>query len=414
MKVAIIGSGISGLVCGYLLYKDFDISIFEANDYIGGHTHTIDITREDGSYAVDTGFIVFNRITYPNFCKLIDQLHIDSQPTLMNFSVRCEKTGLEYGSDSFDTLFAQRRNLLSLSYWRMVREIFLLRQQLFDYIDTATPEMTMGEFLEKHNYSQRFIENFIIPLGASLWSAEPGKIREFPARTFGRFFENHGFLQATNPIQWRVIVGGSSQYVKKLVLPFEQKIFLSTPVTRVRRMNNHVELEFTARPSERFDQVIFATHSDQALEILADPTENERSILGAIPYQENDTILHTDDSLLPRNRKAWSSWNYYIVADQLDKASITYNMNILQSIRAAETFCVSLNIEHKIDTDKVLGRYLYNHPVYMQRSVPAQASHGIISGHNRTHYCGAYWGFGFHEDGVKSGLEVARYFGKSL
>ena len=414
MKVAIIGSGISGLVCGYLLHMDFDISIFEANDYIGGHTHTIDITRGDDSYAVDTGFIVFNRTTYPNFCKLIDQLRVDSQPTLMNFSIRCEKTGLEYGSDSFDTLFAQRRNMLSPSFWRLVLEIFKLRRQLFNYIDSDAPHMTMGEFLAQHNYSQRFMEQFIIPLGASLWSAEPGKIREFPARTFGHFFENHGFLRATNPIQWRVIVGGSNQYVKKLVFPFEEKIYLSTPVTRVRRMNNHVELEFTARPSERFDQVIFATHSDQALEILADPTENERSILGAIPYQKNDTILHTDDSLLPRNRKAWSSWNYYILADQLDKASITYNMNILQSIRAAETFCVSLNMEHKIDGDKVLGRYLYNHPVYMQRSVPAQASHGIISGHNRTHYCGAYWGFGFHEDGVKSGLEVARYFGKSL
>lgn len=414
MKVAIIGSGISGLVCGYLLYKDFDISIFEANDYIGGHTHTIDVSRPNGSYAVDTGFIVFNRTTYPNFCKLIDQLGVASQPTRMNFSVRCENTGLEYGSDSVDTLFAQRRNILSPSYWRMVLEIFRLRRHLADYIASDTPDMSMGDFLAQHSYSQRFIEHFVVPLGASLWSAEPGKIREFPARTFGRFFENHGFLRPTNPIQWRVIAGGSSQYVKRLVLPFKDKIHLSEPVTRVSRTNDYVELDFAKKSPERFDQVIFATHSDQALKILAVPTEDERNILGAIPYQENSTLLHTDDSLLPRSRKAWSSWNYFILADKLDRASITYNMNILQSIRAPETFCVSLNMEHMIDSEKILGRYLYHHPVYMQLSVPAQASHGIISGKNRTHFCGAYWGYGFHEDGVNSGLAVAKYFGKTL
>jgi predicted NAD/FAD-binding protein len=205
MKIAIIGSGISGLVCAHLLHNDYDLSIFEANDYIGGHTHTIDVSRQEGSYAIDTGFIVFNKVTYPNFCKLMDQLGVASQPTRMNFSVRCEKTGLEYGSDSADTLFAQRRNILSPSYWRMVLEIFRLRKHLVEYIASAEPDMPMGEFMSHRNYSQRFIDHFVVPLGASLWSAEPGKILEFPARTFGRFFENHGFLQATNPIQWRVI-----------------------------------------------------------------------------------------------------------------------------------------------------------------------------------------------------------------
>ena len=414
MKIAIIGSGISGLVCGHLLHRDFDLSIFEANEYIGGHTHTIDVSREHGSYAVDTGFIVFNRTTYPNFCKLIDELRIDSQPTRMNFSVRCEKTGMEYGSDSADTLFAQRKNILSPSYWRMVLEIFRLRRQLVAYIDSDEPDMPMGTFLARRNYSQRFIDHFVVPLGASLWSAEPGRIREFPARTFGRFFENHGFLQATNPIQWRVITGGSNQYVKKLVSPFADKIHLATPVTRVHRTGDYVELEFAGRASERFDQVVFATHSDQALAILAAPTENERTILGAVPYQENVTVLHTDDTLLPRNRKTWSSWNYTILSGQVDRAAVTYNMNMLQSIEAAETFCVSLNMQHRIAGDKVLGRYLYHHPVYLERSVTAQASHKIISGQNRTHFCGAYWGYGFHEDGVKSGLAVAEYFGKSL
>ena len=414
MKIAIIGSGISGLVCGHLLYKNFDLSIFEANDYIGGHTHTIDVIRADGSYAVDTGFIVFNEVTYPNFCALIDQLDVASLPTRMNFSVRCEKTGLEYGSDSVNTLFTQRRNILSPSYWRMLLEIFRLRRHLADYIASDAPDMSMGAFLSRHNYSQRFIDHFVVPLGASLWSAEPGKIREFPARTFGRFFENHGFLRATNPIQWRVIVGGSKQYVEKLVSPFAHKIHLSTSVKRVHRTVDYVELEFADRDKERFDQVIFATHSDQALKILADPTEDERTILGAVPYQENVTVLHTDETLLPRNRKAWSSWNYAILPDQAERAAVTYNMNILQSIVAAETFCVSLNMQHRIEAEKILGRYIYHHPVYLERSVTAQAKHGVISGQNRTHFCGAYWGYGFHEDGVKSGLAVGKYFGKSL
>jgi predicted NAD/FAD-binding protein len=414
MKIAIIGSGISGLVCGHLLHRDFDLSIFEANDYIGGHTHTIDVSRPEGSYAVDTGFIVFNEVTYPNFCALIDQLGVASQPTQMNFSVHCEKTGLEYGSDSADTLFAQRRNILSPSYWRMVMEIFKLRRHLAVYLNSDEPDMSMGVFLSRRNYSQRFIDHFVVPLGASLWSAEPGKIREFPARTFGRFFENHGFLKATNPIQWRVISGGSRQYVDKLTEPFIEKIHISTPVTRVHRSEDYVELEFADRDKERFDQVIFATHSDQALKTLADPTDDERIILGAVPYQANDTVLHTDDTLLPRSRKAWSSWNYSILQDQTDRAALTYNMNKLQSIEAAETFCVSLNMYHRIDAGKMLGRYLYQHPVYLEGSVAAQAAHEVISGQHRTHYCGAYWGYGFHEDGVKSGLAVAKYFGKSL
>ncbi len=414
MKIAIIGSGISGLVCAHLLHRDFDLAIFEANDYVGGHTHTIDVTNADSSYAVDTGFIVFNRTTYPNFCKLIDQLGVDSRPTKMNFSVRCEKTGLEYGSDSASTLFAQRKNLLSPSYWRMVLEIFKLRRQLVAYIDSNEPDIPMGEFLTRYNYSQRFIDHFVIPLGASLWSAEPGKILEFPARTFGRFFENHGFLQATNPIQWRVIAGGSKQYVEKLITPFADTIQLSTPVTRVQRHGEYVELEFTNRNKARFDQVIFATHSDQTLSILKDATEDERTILGTVPYQANYTTLHTDKTVLPQNRRAWSSWNYSILQDQADRAAVTYNLNMLQSIKSEETFCVSLNMKHRIAEEKILGRYLYHHPVYLEGSVMAQKSHGVISGQNRTHYCGAYWGYGFHEDGVKSGLNVAKYFGKSL
>ena len=414
MKIAIIGSGISGLVCAHLLHKDFDLAIFEANDYIGGHTHTINVSLDQHSYAVDTGFIVFNRATYPNFCKLIDTLGVDSQKTSMNFSVHCDKTGLEYGSESAATLFAQSKNILSPSYWRMVLEIFQLRRHLNAYLESNDPDMQMGEFLARHKYSQRFIDHFIVPLGASLWSAEPGKIIEFPARTFGRFFENHGFLRATNPIQWLVIKGGSRKYVEKLVSPFAERIHLSTPVIRVTRSEDWVELEFADNDKARFDQVIFATHSDQALGILADPTEDERTILGAVPYQENDTVLHTDHTILPQNRRIWSSWNYAILPEQIDRAAVTYNMNLLQSINTEETFCVSLNMRHRINEKKILGSYIYHHPVYLENSVTAHKSHDLISGRNRTHFCGAYWGYGFHEDGVNSGLAVAKYFGKTL
>ena len=414
MRIAIIGSGISGLVCGHLLHRDYDISLYEANDYVGGHTHTIELNRHDGDYAVDTGFIVFNKVTYPNFCKLLDQLGVASQPTKMSFSVRCERTGLEYGSESVNTLFAQRKNFLSPSFWRMVFEIFKLRRRFVAYLDSSQPDMSMGQFLVRENFSQRFTDHFVVPLGASLWSAEPGKIMEFPARTFGRFFQNHGFLHARNPIEWRVISGGSHQYVKKIIAPFKERIHLCTPVTSVQRTEEYVELGFHDRDPEKFDQVIFATHSDQTLDILAEPTEDEREILGAIPYQENDTVLHVDDTLLPRKRTAWSSWNYWVMKEKDDRASVTYNMNMLQSLRAPETFCVSLNMREKISGRKILRSYQYHHPMYMERSVSAQESHGIISGKNRTHFCGAYWGYGFHEDGVKSALAVTKCFGKKL
>ncbi len=414
MKIAIIGSGISGLVCAHLLHKDFDISVYEANDYIGGHTHTIDVERENGSYAVDTGFIVFNKATYPNFCNLLEKISVAFQPTCMNFSVRCDRTGMEYGSESVNTMFTQRKNILSFPFWRMVLEIFKLRRKLVDFLASNSPDMTMGDFLSQYGFSRRFVDHFVVPLGASLWSAEPGKIRDFPARTFARFFENHGFLQATNPIEWQVISGGSKQYVKQLIAPFADKINVSTSVTSVKRTNEYVELSFSNRPAERFDHVIFATHSDQALEILAEPTEDEQQILGAIPYQENVTFLHTDERILPLDRRAWSSWNYLIQDKRYDRASVTYNMNMLQSLSSHETFCVSLNLEDRIASEKVIGRYLYNHPVYMERSMPAQASHSLISGKNRTHFCGAYWGYGFHEDGVKSALAVGKYFAKTL
>lgn len=414
MRIAIIGSGISGLVCAYLLHKSHDISVFEANDYIGGHTNTVELERPDGVYSVNTGFIVFNEVTYPNFCKLINKLGVATQASNMSFSVRHERTGLEYSSKSFGALLAQQKNILSVSYWRMLREISKFRSKLGAHMDSKTADIDLSEFLQKHRFSQRFIDHFVVLLGASLGSIEPGKIMEFPARTFGRFFENHGFLQTTSPVEWRVISGGSHQYVKKLIASFEDKIELRTPVTHVERAEDYVKLAFSGRPQELFDQVIFATHSDQALRLLEEPTDDELRILRTVPYQENELILHTDESILPLNRNAWSSWNYFLTGEESNGASITYNMNMLQSIQSEETFCLSLNMRDRIEPEKVLGRYQYQHPIFINSSLSLQKSHGIISGNNRTHFCGAYWGDGFHEDGVNSALAVARFFGKKL
>ncbi|MBU0946885.1 MAG: FAD-dependent oxidoreductase [Proteobacteria bacterium] len=413
MKIAIVGSGISGLTAAYLLYKDFDIHVFEANDYSGGHTHTIPVAKEHGKYMVDTGFIVFNETTYPNFCKILHTLKVPSQPTEMTFSVRCRKSGIEYNTHSLNTFFSQRKNLFSPSHYRMIFDIFRFRNQfaeLLQYDDNAVP---LVPFLEEHGYSAQFINLFILPVTAALWSASPDKSRNFPLATFVRFFKNHGFLNIKNPIEWRVIQGGSQTYVQKMSAFFKDQIRLSCPVRRIQRSSDHVSIVHQ-EGSEDFDQVILAVHSDQALALLADPSEKEKEILAAINYQQNEVVLHSDTTMLPQKRSIWASWNYYISAQQQKAATLSYDMNILQGISAPEEFLVSLNQLEGINPDKIIGRYEYQHPVFTPDVPAAQKRHAEISAVNRTHYCGAYWGYGFHEDGVNSGLAVAAYFGKHL
>lgn len=412
MKIAIIGCGISGLTSAFLLHSDHDIEVFEAGDYIGGHTHTIDVCQNSRSYAVDTGFIVFNRVTYPNFCKIMDLLGVESQPTEMTFSVKCERTGLEYSPHTLNTLFIQRKNMLSLPFYRMILDIFRFRREVTG-TDTRDDEVEIGRYLEDRGYSETFIRKFIVPLGSSLWSADPKRFQEFPLNTFVSFFKNHGFLNIQNPFQWLVVRGGSGRYVQKLTAPFQDRIRLNCAVTSVRRSRDYVELSFHGQ-TKRFDHVLIATHSDQALAMLSDPSSAEREILGAIPYQENLTILHTDISLLPIHREIWSSWNYLIPKEDTGRAALTYDMNILQSIQSPDEFCVTLNRPADIDADKEIRRFLYHHPVFTKYAPAAQKRHSEISGINRTHYCGAYWGYGFHEDGVNSALSACKYFGKAL
>ncbi len=413
MKIAIIGSGISGMTAAYLLNDEHDIQVFEANDYIGGHTHTIDVERNSERYAVDTGFIVYNRKTYPNFCTMMDRLGVESQPTEMTFSVKDAHTGLEYSPHTMNTFFAQRRNLLSLSFYRMIYDIFRLRRQLNTVLE-GKEEIEIGRYLKREGYSKKFYDHFIVPLGSSLWSTDPKTFKYFPLRTFVRFFKNHGFLNIIHPFKWLVIKGGSERYVEKLTAAYADKVRLNCAVKRVSRKNDSVELMLHSGKTEQFDHVVLATHSDQALSLLTDASQAEKQILQAIPFQENLAVLHTDSSLLPARNSIWSSWNYLIPKEDTGRACLTYDMNILQSITSPQEFCVTLNRDEDIDADKRIGRYLYHHPVFTKDAIAAQKRHGEISGQNRTHFCGAYWGYGFHEDGVKSALAACEYFGKGL
>lgn len=410
MKIAVIGTGIAGNVAAWHLCKDHDITVYEAGSHVGGHTHTHDIVQNGSHYAIDTGFIVFNDWTYPNFIALLDEIGVASQPTDMGFSSRCETTGIEYNGSSLNQLFAQRRNILRPGFHGMIRDILRFNRESRELIDGDNETLTLGRYLEEQHYGQLFIDNYIIPMGAAIWSTDPQQMLSFPACHFVRFFANHGLLNVKHRPQWRVIKGGSREYVKRLTAPFRDRIRLNQAVSSVIRLPTHVEVKTASGATERFDQLFIATHSDQALDMLTDPSELEREVLGAIPYQTNDVVLHTDTSLLPNARRAWAAWNYLRRRDGDGRVSVTYNMNMLQSINATETFCVTLNDTQQIDPDKIIRRMQYQHPLFTSAGVAAQRRHGEINGKHRTWYCGAYWRFGFHEDGVVSALNALQDF----
>lgn len=416
MKVAIVGTGIAGMTAAHLLHPDHDLTIFEAGGYIGGHTHTVDVELEGKPYAVDTGFIVFNDWTYPNFIALLDRLGVASQPSDMSFSVRCEETGLEYNGTSFNSLFAERRNLLRPSFYRMVRDILRFNRESLELLDQPGPGPTLGAYLEAQRYSPTFIRNYIVPMGGAIWSAGHATMWEFPARYLVQFFKNHGMLSVDKRPTWRVIAGGSRRYVEQLVRPFRDRIRLQSPVESITRYPDQVEVRgrdaFGVRRTERFDGVLLACHSDQALALLADPTPLEQEILGSIRYQPNEAVLHTDRSLLPKRRLAWAAWNYHLLPNLTDRAVVTYHMNRLQGLTAPRELCVTLNHTEAIDPASILTRITYHHPVFSPAAIAAQQRHGEINGSRRTFYCGAYWGFGFHEDGVNSALTASRALAK--
>ncbi len=413
MRIAIVGSGISGLVAAHLLHRDHELHVFEASSWIGGHTHTVDIALGDERLAVDTGFIVYNEKTYPNFVHLLDALGVATQASTMSFSVRCEASGLEWAGGHLGNVFAQRRNLLRPSFHRMLRDILRFYREARELLDSDDDKVTLADWAAGRGYSREFMEHYVIPMGAAIWSAAPTDFRSFPARSFVRFFANHGLLERPSGICWRSIAGGSRRYVEPLVAPFRDRIRLRCPVVGVRREAGGV-LVRSAAGRERFDRAILACHSDQALSLLENPSVAERRILSAIRYQANDVVLHTDASLLPRSRRAWASWNYRVPRQPTEAPIVSYHMNRLQGLRSRHELIVSLNATDLIAQEKVLGRYTYHHPVFTAEAVAAQKLHSLIDGVRRIHFCGAYWGYGFHEDGVRSGLAVARALGRSL
>lgn len=415
MKIAIIGSGISGLVTAYLLNRKHDITIFEADDRIGGHTHTVDVKRSDGTTPVDTGFIVFNEKTYPNFIKLIKRLGVAWQPSNMSFSVQCEKTGLIFSPSTFNSLFAQRSNLARPSFYRMLWDAVRFRKESLRLLAASDDQMPLAAYLEQKKYSRGFIEHFIIPMGASIWSSDPSRFMDFPVRYMVSFFHNHGFLNLKDQPEWRTIRGGSRQYIAPLTHAFKDKIRLNSPVHRISRSGENVTITLGNDNTQQvFDQVVIATHSDQALKLLADPSQTELEVLGAIPYQENQTVLHTDTTVMPSLEVAWASWNYRKPSNTMNRVALTYYMNLLQSLPPEETFFVTLNMAHAIDPAKRIKEMVYHHPLYDPKGLAARKRHNEINGAHRTWYCGAYWGYGFHEDGVNSALAVCKNFGAAL
>ncbi|EEX31563.1 MULTISPECIES: NAD(P)/FAD-dependent oxidoreductase [Vibrio] len=411
MKIAIIGTGISGLTCAYHLNKQHDVTLFEANDYIGGHTATVNVEVEGESYAVDTGFIVYNDRTYPHFMAMMEEIGVEGIPTQMSFSVRNDDCGLEYNGHTLSTLFAQKRNWFNPRFYAFIFEILRFNKQVKRLVEQSQEsEKTLGDFLSEEKFSDYFCDNYILPMGAAIWSSTLADMRAFPLQFFARFFLNHGLLDVLNRPQWYVVKGGSNAYVEPLTRDFADNIKLSTPVKSVRREQLGVRIELDDR-TERFDQVIFACHSDQALALLSDANCIESEVLGQLEYQANEVTLHTDESLLPKRKSAWASWNYWLDGAQGESErppTLTYNMNILQHIQAPVTFCVSLNSAHLIEPNKVLKTFTYHHPVFSEQSMQAQRRRQEINGQDKVWFCGAYWYNGFHEDGVKSALDVVR------
>ena len=410
MRIAVVGSGIAGLASAWLLSRKHEVTLFEAGDYLGGHTHTHDITLHGRSYRVDTGFIVHNPLHYPLLTRLFDELGVVSQPTTMSFSLHNEASGLEYNATTLDTLFCQRKNIVSPRFIGMVRDLMRFYREAPALLLQQDNTTTLGDYLEQNRYGDAFRDEHLVPMASALWSSPPTQILGFPARYLVQFMANHQMLQVSDRPQWRVVKGGSSTYVKALraVWPVHER--LNCPVHSITRHTDGVELE-SAAGVEDFDQVVLACHSDQALAMLADSDEREQSILGAMPYQTNDTVLHTDASILPVRRKAWAAWNAWLPRDPTEACTVSYCMNLLQGIDSPEPFVVTLNRTHAINPDKVLRRMSYDHPVYSTASVAAQARKPEIQGQRRTWFAGAYWGWGFHEDGMRSAVDVAESLG---
>jgi uncharacterized protein len=445
MKIAVVGAGVSGLVAAHLLQREHEVTVYEAASYAGGHTHTVRVDTAHATHHIDTGFIAMNDRNYPNFSRLLEKLGVPTQPTHMSFSVSAVEEDFEY-SGTPRGLICQPRNLLRPWFLRMLGELPRFHRELRRVLHGAgdagrSPGGAVGSekvpqgvgdseeaphvavdtgeslqaFLERHRFSPAFVRCLIVPQVSAVWSADPEQMRSFPVAFLAEFFANHGMLGFRDRPRWATVSGGAARYVEALTRPFAECLRLNSPVRSLARFPTHVELAVAGHEPQRYDHVVLATHSDQALRMLADPSPHERQVLGAIPYQQNETVLHTDASLLPRRRAARAAWNFHLHRHPPPLSTVTYYMNHLQRLRAEEDFCVTLNHTDAIDPEKVIRRLSYAHPVYTTAGVAAQSQHSAISGvERRTHYCGAYWGWGFHEDGVLSALRACALFGVGL
>ncbi|HKG65795.1 MAG TPA: FAD-dependent oxidoreductase [Solirubrobacteraceae bacterium] len=410
-RIAVVGGGVSGLVAAHLLHPEHDVTVFEAGAYAGGHTNTIEVETDRGPLAVDTGFIVFNDRNYPRFEALLDELGVASQPAQMSFGV--SDGDFEYASTTPNGLYAKRSHLLSPSFQRMVADVPRFQRAARELL-AAPDEPSLREWLAGLEVSDAFVERVIVPQAAAVWSSDPDQMWTFPARFLVEFFDNHGMLGLRGRPRWRTVSGGSKRYVEALTAPFAERIRLSTPVRAIERLEDRVDVTPAGGEPESYDEVVIAAHADQALAMLADPTPAEREILGAFPYQANEAVLHTDRGLLPRRRRAWASWNYHLppAGSARGPATVTYHMNRLQSLDARQDYCVTLNRSEAIDPAKIIRRIAYAHPVYTLAGQAAQRRYEEIGGRRRTHFCGAYWGWGFHEDGVASAHRAAAAAGR--
>jgi predicted NAD/FAD-binding protein len=413
MKIAIVGAGISGLAAAHLLHPRHEITVFEAGSVPGGHANTVRVDTEDATHHVDTGFIVFNDRNYPNFERLLASVGVAAQPSDMSFGVS-DGGDFEYNSASPNGLFANRSHLIAPWFHRMIADLVRFNGNAKKLLERGGDGPSLGHWLDAGGYSRPFVERLIVPQASAVWSADPRQMWTFPARFLVEFFSNHGMLGFAKRPQWRTVAGGSRTYVDAVTRPFLDRLRLDTPVTAIERDEDGVTVTPRGGEPERFDEVVLATHSDQALRMLRDASDREHEILEAIPYQANEAVLHTDRALLPQRRRAWASWNYHLLSEPTGMTTVTYHMNRLQSLTADREFCVTLNRSDAIDPAKILRTIQYAHPVFTPEGARAQARHHEISGHNRTHFAGAYWHWGFHEDGVVSAVKVGERFGARL
>ncbi len=400
------------MAAAYYLSRKYEVSLFEKENRLGGHTHTIPIQTESGPVPVDTGFIVHNDRTYPNLVRLFRELGVQTQPSDMSFSVSCSRTGLEYSSRGANGFFAQRTNLLRCDHLGLFKEILRFNRKAPKLLAEPQHEnVTLGEYIERGRFGAAFRDFYLYPMASAVWSTSLAKMEEFPAATLIRFFDNHGMLGVNSHPQWKVLRGGSSSYVPQLTAPLGRRLFLGAKITSVEREESGVQLKFADKTPVWFDFVVFACHGNQVLPLLERPSAAERDILRQFQTSRNDTILHTDDSLLPANPRARASWNYHLNGDRSSGVTLTYDMNRLQSLVTREQFCVTLNANGQLDRNKVIRQMTYFHPLYTREAIRAQTRWNEISGKNRTHFCGAYWFYGFHEDGLNSAMRVAGALG---